>query len=143
MKTAFIINPWWNDHRCYMYHLIPSWLRDSDSLSGINTDKQIKDIVIIQLILLKCSQVNREELTLTVIHIIGLKCQNCHINLKLIMFNLLEIKDFFSIHVQSNQQTITVSQCYQNSVRKFKIHLEFFLFWFEEKRKTTQNFYSK
>lgn len=42
------------------------------------------------------------------------------------MFNLLEIKDFFSIHVQSNQQTITVSQCYQNSVRKFKIHLEFF-----------------
>lgn len=143
MKTAFIINPWWNDHRCYMYHLIPSWLRDSDSLSGINTDKQIKDIVIIQLILLKCSQVNREELTLTVIHIIGLKCQNCHISLKLIMFNLLEIKDFFSIHVQSNQQTITVSQCYQNSVRKFKIHLKFFLFWFEEKRKTTQNFYSK
>lgn len=141
MKTALIR---WNDHRCYMYHLIPSWLRDSDFLSGINTDKQIKDIVIIQLILLKCSQVNREELTLTaVIHIIGLKCQNCHINLKLIMFNLLEIKDFFSIHVQSNQQTITVSQCYQNSVRKFKIHLEFFLFWFEEKRKTTQNFYSE
>lgn len=139
MKTALIINPWWS----YMYHLIPSWLRDSDFLSGINTDKQIKDIVIIQLILLKCSQVNREELTLTVIHIIGLKCQNCQINLKLIMFNLLEIKDFFSIHVQSNQQTITVSQCYQNSVRKFKIHLEFFLFWFEEKRKTTQNFYSK
>lgn len=37
------------------------------------------------------------------------------------MFNLLVIKDFFSIHVQSNQQTITVSQCYQNqnSVRIF------------------------